>query len=341
MDLRGPGTLGQPRASALGAGLERHGALHERPDVRLHRVEVLGQHRLGDLGHQALVGHVDVVHLHLAGLAVEELLALPGGEPGDRDVGRHHRGEDADVPAVTGVAGNGDRTLVEGLGLVEQLGQVDVGDRAHALAPRAHAAGDRVGALLRRRGRALVDLDLADPAGGRDVERVRLRRADVRLPEPAEQDAQQGVSVRDRAHRGPGVRAHPLLVDEDRRGQPIEHVHVGPRQARHEALEEGAVRLVDHPLRLRGDRVEDQRALARAGDTGEHRQPALGDLDIHVLEVVLPRAVHADQLVAVRGVPRRWFQVRAGGRTHGVSSDGAGRPSRGRRRGTPRRRRLA
>jgi len=36
-----------------------------------------------------------------------------------------------------------------------------------------------------------------------------------------------------------------------------------------EALHEGAVRLVDQPLRLRGDRAEDQRALARAGDAGE------------------------------------------------------------------------
>jgi hypothetical protein len=36
---------------------------------------------------------------------------------------------------------------------------------------------------------------------------------------------------------------------------------------------EGAVGLVDHPLRLCGDRAEHQRALAGAGDTGEHRQP--------------------------------------------------------------------
>src|SRR5918994_2760929 len=36
---------------------------------------------------------------------------------------------------------------------------------------------------------------------------------------------------------------------------------VGPRQRRHEALHEGAVSLVDQPLRLRGDRAEHQRAL--------------------------------------------------------------------------------
>ena len=80
---------------------------------------------------------------------------------------------------------------------------------------------------------------------------------------------------------------------------PVEHVDVGPRQRRHEALHEGAVGLVDQPLRLRGDRAEHQRALARARDAGEHRQPALRELDADVLEVVHARAVHADQIVAV------------------------------------------
>ena len=132
-----------------------------------------------------------------------------------------------------------------------------------------------------------------------DVERERAGRADVRLPEPAEQDAQHRVGVGRGADRGARVGAHPLLVDDDRGRQPVEHVDLGPRQRRHEALHEGAVGLVDQPLRLRGDRAEHQRALARAGDAGEHRQPALRDLDADVLEVVHARAVHADQVVAV------------------------------------------
>src|SRR5437899_11541764 len=93
----------------------------------------------------------------------------------------------------------------------------------------------------------------------------------------------------------------------------------GPRQRRHEALHEGAVSLVDQPLRLRGDRAEHQRALARAGDAGEHRQPALRDLDADVLEVVLARAVHADQIVAVGNVQRRRLRVRPRGHAHRVS----------------------
>ena len=137
-----------------------------------------------------------------------------------------------------------------------------------------------------------------------DVEGERLGRADLRLAEPAEEDAQHRVGVGGGADRGAGVGAHPLLVDDDRRRQPVEHVDLGPRQRRHEALHEGAVGLVDQPLRLGGDRAEDQRALARAGDAGERRQPPLRDLDADVLEVVHARAVHADQVVAVGGVRR-------------------------------------
>src|SRR5665809_61048 len=64
------------------------------------------------------------------------------------------------------------------------------------------------------------------------------------------------------ADAGSTVGTRLLRVDDDRGRQPVEHVDLGPRQRRHEALHEGAVGLVDHPLRLRGDRAEHQRALA-------------------------------------------------------------------------------
>ena len=175
---------------------------------------------------------------------------------------------------------------------------------------------------------AALDRDRAARPDRGDVEGERVGRADVRLPEPAEEDAQHRVGVGGGADRGAGVGAHPLLVDDDRGRQPVEHVDLGPRQRRHEALHEGAVGLVDQPLRLRGDRAEHQRALARAGDAGEHRQPALRDLDADVLEVVHARAVHADQVVAVGDVQRRRLRVRPRGRAHRVSICWAGPPSR-------------
>ena len=68
------------------------------------------------------------------------------------------------------------------------------------------------------------------------------------LPEPAEEDAQHRARVGGGADRGASVGAHPLLVDDDRGRQPFEHIDLGPRQRRHEALHEGAVGLVDQPL---------------------------------------------------------------------------------------------
>jgi hypothetical protein len=130
----------------------------------------------------------------------------------------------------------------------------------------------------------------------------------VRLADAAEQDPQHRVGVGDGADRRARVGAHPLLVHEDRGRQPVEHVHLGTGQRRHEALHERAVGLVDQALRLGRDRAEDQRALPGAGHAGEDGQPALGELDADVLEVVHAGTDDADHVVAVCG-------VRGGGRS--------------------------
>ncbi len=121
----------------------------------------------------------------------------------------------------------------------------------------------------------------------------------MRLTEPAEEDAQQRVRVRRGTDGRARICAHPLLVDDDRRRQPFEDVDVGPRLRRHESLQEGAVGFIDHPPRLCGDGGEDQRTLARAGDAGEDRQPALRDLDVDILEVVFARTLHPEQIMGV------------------------------------------
>ena len=118
--------------------------------------------------------------------------------------------------------------------------------------------------------------------------------ADVRLPDAAEHDPQHRVGVGHRADGGPDVGAHPLLVEDDRGRQAFERVDVWPGQRRHETLHKGAVGLVDQPLRLRGDRAEHERALARAGNAGEHGQPAFRDVEVDVAEVVLAGAADLD-----------------------------------------------
>ena len=302
LDLRGPGLLAQPGAVALGAGLEGDHSLDEGADVRLHRLDVLGQHRLLDLGDHALVGQVDALDLDLRGLLVEEVVELLLGELLDRLVHvEAEAGEDPAVPAVHAVAGDHQGALAERLLLVVEGGEVEVGDRPHPLAAGAHAAEvDHVAhdVLLHPAAR-LLRAHHAARLARRDVERERRRRPDVGLADPAEQDAQHRVGVGGGADGGARVGAHPLLVDDDRRGQPLQQVDLRPRQVRHEALHERAVGLVDHPLRLGSDGAEHQRALAGAGDPGEGREPPLGQLDADVLEVVLARTLHADQVVAV------------------------------------------
>ena len=59
-----------------GQAAKHHRPLDERADVRLQRVDVLGQHRLLDLRDQPLVGEVDAVDLDLRRLLVEQVVEL-------------------------------------------------------------------------------------------------------------------------------------------------------------------------------------------------------------------------------------------------------------------------
>ena len=299
LDLRGPCRLVEPRATALGTAGEGDRALHERPDVRLHRVHVLGQERLLDPRDETLVGEVDVLELHLPGFAVEKILALPFGVLADRLVRVEARGrEDAHLPTVGRVARDCQRPFVERLAVVVQLGQVDVADRSHSFASRAHAAGASERDLLGLTG-ALLHRDRPGRADRRDVEGERVGRADVRLAEAAEQHPEHGVHVSRGSDRRAGVGTHPLLVDDDRRRQTFQHVNLGPAQRGHESLQERAVSLVDQALRLGRDGAEHQRRLSRSRDASEHGQPPFGELDADVLQIVLAGALHANQVVGI------------------------------------------
>ncbi len=301
LDLRRQHLGGEAGAGALRAGLEGDRPLDEAPHVRLHRLGVLGQHRLLDPGDHALEGEVDALDLDLGRGRVEHRVELLGGERRDGLVhGQAHALEQPAVPAVHRVPRHREGALAQRLGVVVERRAVDVADVPHALAARAHAAEVDGG----------LDHGLLDPAAlvgghhaarraGGDVEREGRGRADVRCAEPAEQDAQHRVGVGGGADRGARVGPHPLLVDDDRGRQALEVVDVGARQVRHEALHEGAVGLVDHPLRLGGDGREHQGALARPGHPGEHGEAPLGQLDADVLQVVLAGPLDADQVVTV------------------------------------------
>ena len=176
VDRRGSGLVAQPGAVAPGAGRERHRPLDKAADVGEHRLDVLGQDRLAHLSDETQIGQVGAVHLDLGRLLVQEVVEFGGAELDDRLVRVEPAAAAIDpaVPAVHAVAGDGDRPLVERLGGVEDRRQVDVVDRSHALAARAHAPGDREAAGLAGRSPLLLE---ADPPGAADrghVERIGL-----------------------------------------------------------------------------------------------------------------------------------------------------------------------
>ena len=158
-------------------------SLHERADVRLHRLDVLGQERLLDLRDQPRVGQVDAVDLDLRRLLVEQVVELALVELLDRlvRVEEAAAAEDPAVPALHAVAGNRERALVERLAVVVERGQVEVETE-----PRPSQRGHMPPMRLKL---ALLVMVLSPrstvipprPVRGRDVEGVRAGRADVRL----------------------------------------------------------------------------------------------------------------------------------------------------------------
>ncbi len=278
-DLRRARRLVQACAVAVGAVDELDRPVGERPRLALHRLAVLAQVLPADLGDQSFVGEVVGAELDLDRWLVQEVLPLGRRVVAQLDVRVEPvRHDDLPGPGVDAVAGRPDRALVERQVAVDQLVDVDVGDHAEPLAGRAHAL--------------------------RGVEAEGVGRADVRDADPAEHDPQHRVGVGGGAHGRAGVGAHPLLVDDDRRAQVAQRVHVGPVEARHEALDERRVGLVDQPPGLGGDGVEDEGGLAGAGDPGEDGEPPLGDVEGDAGEIVLPGATDLDEVVAVRGEVR-------------------------------------
>ena len=135
-----------------------------------------------------------------------------------------------------------------------------------AVRPGEHRVGDLPGALALHRA----------PAVGA-----------VRRSRPRVQQAQVVVDLRHGADGRPRVVAGGLLLDRDRRGEPLDRVDIGLFHQPEELPRVGGERLDVAPLAFRENRVERQRRLARAREPGDDRQPVARDRDIDVLEVVL------------------------------------------------------
>src|SRR5258706_4457850 len=94
------------------------------------------------------------------------------------------------------------------------------------------------------------------------------------------------------------------LLDRHRRRDAEDRVDVGPRGGLDELAGIGIQRLEIAPLPFVEEDIEGERRLARARDTGDHREAPARDLDVDVLQVLLPRVLDADRVaeVASRGL---------------------------------------
>ena len=158
------------------------------------------------------------------------------------------------------------------------------------------AADDRrehVDALVLRVEHHHVD-DALERLAGDFLAAVRaVRHADV-----GEQQPQVVVDLGDRADRRSRVRAGGLLLDRDRRRQPVDQIDVRLLHLLEELPGVRGQRLDVAALPFGVDRVEGERRLARAGQAGDDHQLVARDVDVDVLEVVDARAADRNPVVS-------------------------------------------
>ena len=102
-----------------------------------------------------------------------------------------------------------------------------------------------------------------------------------------------------RADGGAWIAAGGLLLDGDGRRQALDQVHIGLAHQLQELARIGRKRLHIAALALGIDGVKGQRRFARSRQPGDHHQLAARNIDRYVLEVMFPRATHADEILLV------------------------------------------
>ena len=110
------------------------------------------------------------------------------------------------------------------------------------------------------------------------------------------EEADVVVDLGDGADGGAGIVACALLVDGDSGAEALDVVDVGLLHAAEELAGVGGEGLHVAALALGVDGVEGEAALAGARDAGDDDELVARDLDVDVLEVVLPGALDDDML---------------------------------------------
>ncbi len=116
----------------------------------------------------------------------------------------------------------------------------------------------------------------------------------VRRANRGVEQAQVVVDLGDGAHGGARAAAGGLLLDGDGRTEALDGVHVGPLDLVEKLARVGGERLDIAALALGIDGVEGERALAGAGEAGDHRERVARDAHVDVAQIVLARPAHRD-----------------------------------------------
>ena len=149
--LRRASCLTETRSAAIGAGHKRRCSVYKFSEMRAQGIAVLGQKRTLHPGYEAIERSVDALELDLHRLLVQEVMHLGLGVLAEGLVGieEPRLGELTHRPSSWLVSRNGDGPFIERLRIVEQHGEVDVGNLSSTLAVGTHAARARVGDFLR------------------------------------------------------------------------------------------------------------------------------------------------------------------------------------------------
>ena len=180
-----------------------------------------------------------------------------------------------------------------------------------ALAPAHHRREDLEPGPLRQLHHPVHDLLRGLPRDRPPADRA------VRLADPGVQQPQVVIDLGDRSHRGARVPARGLLVDGDRRRQPVDEVDVGLIHLAEELPGVGGQRLDVPALALGEDGVEGQAGLARAGQPGEHDHGVPRQVQRDVLQVVLAGAANDESVSHCASL------YGLGKRVHGSLGDGS------------------
>ena len=118
-----------------------------------------------------------------------------------------------------------------------------------------------------------------------------------RLRQSRKQHFEVVIDLRDRPHRR-ACAAHVVhLLDGDRRRDALDGVHLRLVHPLEELSRVGRKRLHIPPLPFRIDRIKRQRRLSRSAWPRDHIQLSQRQIQIHPLQIVLPRPTNANDIV--------------------------------------------